>query len=235
MCLSEITTPYLSDITTVLTCDNNFYVFLYIFTTYTYSTKQCSVLLVFKHCINELYYIYSTGSFFNVVFVVRFIHIALCSHSSFIFTAVHYSFIWTYQHLFIHSTVVGHMGCFHLMGCKYQCCYCDQSCTCILGHTYRNFSGYIPRSGVEGWRSHTSSPLIDINSFMKGLSQVKIPPNVWKFRLLCILFNTRCCQTLIWWVFACILLYSFFPFFFCFLGPHLWYMEVSRLRVKLEL
>ena len=27
----------------------------------------------------------------------------------------------------------------------------------------------------------------------------------------------------------------FFFFFFCFLGPHLWHMEVSRLGVELEL
>jgi len=44
-----------------------------------------------------------------------FIQVVLCVRTSFIFKAEWYSIVYIYLILFIHSSVDGYLGCFHLL------------------------------------------------------------------------------------------------------------------------
>ena len=47
--------------------------------------------------------------------VSRFIHVAACIISSFLFMVKYYSSVWIYHILFIHSSVHAQLGCFHFL------------------------------------------------------------------------------------------------------------------------
>ena len=47
--------------------------------------------------------------------VSRFIHVAACIITSFLFMVKYYSSVWIYHILFIHSSVHAQLGCFHFL------------------------------------------------------------------------------------------------------------------------
>ena len=49
------------------------------------------------------------------ILVLRFIHIVACIRTSFLFMAEYYSIVCIYYNLFIHSSLEGYLGCFHLL------------------------------------------------------------------------------------------------------------------------
>ena len=51
----------------------------------------------------------------------RFIHITRNDPISFLFMAEEYSIVYMY-HIFIHSSVNGYLGCFHILAIVNKCC-----------------------------------------------------------------------------------------------------------------
>ena len=45
----------------------------------------------------------------------RFIHLLRTDSNAFLFMAEHYSIVYMYHNFFIHSSVNGHLGCFHIL------------------------------------------------------------------------------------------------------------------------
>jgi len=69
-----------------------------------------------------------------------------------------YMFIYLYMyiyHVFIHSSVAEHLGCFHVMAIVNSAAM-NTWCVCIFSNY--GFSGYMPRSGIAG--SYGSSILV---------------------------------------------------------------------------
>ena len=91
--------------------------------------------------------------------ISRSVNVAVNDIISFILRAEQYSIAYMY-HSFIHSSVNGHLGCFHVLAIV-------NSATANTGiHvSFRNmfFSGYVPRSGIVG--SYGNS----IFSFLRNL------------------------------------------------------------------
>ena len=84
--------------------------------------------------------------------ISRSIHVAANGIISFFFMAEYYSIIYTYHIFFIHSSVDGHLGCFHVLAIV------NTAAMNIGVHVSLQFivlSGYIPRSEIAADRKST--------------------------------------------------------------------------------
>ena len=77
----------------------------------------------------------------------RFIHLSRTDSNAFLFMAEQYSIVYIYQNFFFHSSVDGHLGCFHVLAVA-------NSATMNNGiHVSLSIlvsTGYMPRSGISG-------------------------------------------------------------------------------------
>ena len=77
----------------------------------------------------------------------RFIHLIRTDSDAFLFMAEQYSIVYMYHSFFIHSSINGHLGCFHVLAII-------NSAAMNIGiHVPFSIlfsSGYMPRSGMAG-------------------------------------------------------------------------------------
>ena len=74
-----------------------------------------------------------------------------------------------YHNFLIHSSVCGHLGCFHVLGCPHVLAIINRTAVNIVVHVYFSVlvsSGYMPSCGIAG--SYDSF----ISSFLKNLHTV---------------------------------------------------------------
>ena len=76
--------------------------------------------------------------------ISRSIHVAANGIISFFFMVEYYSIVHMYHIFFIHSSVNGHLGCFHVLAIAAMNIGVHVSFQIIV------FSRYIPRSGIAG-------------------------------------------------------------------------------------
>ena len=93
----------------------------------------------------------------------RSVHVAANGLISFFLMAEYYSIVYIYHILFIHFSVDGHLGCFHVLAIV--------NSTAVNIGVYESFrtmffSGYMPRSGIAG--PYVSSSF----SFLKNLYSI---------------------------------------------------------------
>ena len=76
----------------------------------------------------------------------RSIHVSANGTISFLLRAAYYSIVYMY-HIFIHSTVDGHLGCFHVLAIVNSA-----AVNTGVHASFRImvFSGYMPKSGIAG-------------------------------------------------------------------------------------
>ena len=77
----------------------------------------------------------------------KFIHLIRTDSNVFLFMAEQYCIVYMYHNFFIHSSVNGHLGCFHVLAIV--------NSAAMNNGIYVSFSilvssGYMPRSGIAG-------------------------------------------------------------------------------------
>ena len=77
----------------------------------------------------------------------RFIHLIRTDSKAFLFMTEWYSIVYMYHNFFIHSSIDGHLGCFHVVAIV--------NCAAMNNGIHVSFSilvssGYMPRSGIAG-------------------------------------------------------------------------------------
>ena len=107
----------------------------------------CAIFYVPHICVNIRYLFFSFWLTSLCMTVSRCIHVSTNDPSSFLFMAEYYSIVYMYHNFFIHSSVDGHLGCFHVLAIV-------NSATMNIGvHVpfwIMDFSGYMPSSGIAG-------------------------------------------------------------------------------------
>ena len=76
-----------------------------------------------------------------------FIHLIRTDSNVFLFMAEYYSSMYMYHSFFIHSSVNGQLGCFHLLGIVNSPVMNNGIC---VSFSIFVSSGYMPRSGIAG-------------------------------------------------------------------------------------
>ena len=79
--------------------------------------------------------------------ISRSIHVAANGTISFFFMAEYYSIVYMYQIFIIHSSVDGHLGCFHALAIVNSAAV---NTGVHVSFQIMVFSGYMPRSGIAG-------------------------------------------------------------------------------------
>ena len=75
----------------------------------------------------------------------RFIHLIRTDSNAFLFMAEYYSIVYMYHNFFIHSSVDGHLGCFHVLAIVNSAVMNNG-----IHVSFSNLvsSGYMPSSGI---------------------------------------------------------------------------------------
>ena len=85
-----------------------------------------------------------------------FVHLIRTDSNAFLFMAESYSIAYMYHNFFIHSSVNGHLGCFHVLAIV--------NSAAMNNEIHVSFSilyslGYMPRSGIAGSYGGFKKPL----------------------------------------------------------------------------
>ena len=130
----------------------------------------------------------------------RFIHLIRTDSNAFLFTAEYYSIVYMYHNFFIHSSVDGHLHCFHVLA-SVNCAAMNNGIHVSLSILV--FSGYMPRSGITG-SFGDFIPTFQESSMLFSIVAVLIyiPTNSTRaFPFLHTLSGIYCLQTFWWWQF----------------------------------
>ena len=77
----------------------------------------------------------------------RFIHLIRTDSNVFLFMAEYYSIVYMYHSFFIHSSVNGHLGCFHVLAIVNSAA---KKIRVYVSFSILVSSGYMPSSGLLG-------------------------------------------------------------------------------------
>ena len=77
----------------------------------------------------------------------RFVHLIRNDSNTFLFMAEQYSIVYMYYSFFIHSSVDGHLGCFHVLAIVNKAV---MNQGIHMSFSILVSSGYMPRSGIAG-------------------------------------------------------------------------------------
>ena len=80
--------------------------------------------------------------------ISRSIHVTANGIISFFFMTEYYSIVYMYHIFFIHSSVDGHSGCFHVLAIVNSAV---MNTGVHISFQIRVFSGYMPRNGIAGF------------------------------------------------------------------------------------
>ena len=77
----------------------------------------------------------------------RFIHLIRTDSNAFLFMAEYYSIVYMYHNFFIHSSVNGHLGCFHVLAVVNSAA---MNNGIYVSLSILVSSEYMPKSGISG-------------------------------------------------------------------------------------
>ena len=103
----------------------------------------------FRFCIYALVYDIYLSFWLTSVSIIRsrFIHLIRTDSNAFLFMAEWYSIVYMYHNFFVHSSVDGHLGFFHVLAILNTAAI---NSGIRVSLSILVSSGYMPRSGIDG-------------------------------------------------------------------------------------